>query len=71
MLELDKDIEVEVTDVSVCITAMPEEHKQINKVLTDFIMALLEYDLSKMIPKENIIEMTAVCKELRKELYNE
>ena len=50
---------------------MPEEHKQINKILIDFITTPLEYDLSEMIPKENIIEMTVVCEELRKELYDE
>ena len=69
MLELDEDIEADVPDV--CITATPEEYKQIDKVLTDFIAAPLEYDLSEMMPKEDIIEMTTVCKELRKELYGE
>ncbi len=69
LLELDEDIEADVPDV--CITATPEEHKQIDKVLTDFIAAPLEYDLSEMMPKEDIIEMTIVCKELRKELYGE
>lgn len=71
MLELDEDIEVDAPDASVCITAMLEEHKQINTILTDFVKAPLEYDLSEMIPKENIIEMTVVCEELRKELYDE
>lgn len=71
LLELDKDIEVDAPDASVCITAMLEEHKQINKILTDFVKAPLEYDLSEMIPEENIIEMTVVCEELRKELYDE
>ncbi len=69
LLELDEDIEADMPDV--CITATPEEHKQIDKVLTDFIAAPLEYDLSEMMPKEDIIEMTTVCKELRKELYGE
>ena len=69
LLELDEDIEADVPDV--CITATQEEHKQIDKVLTDFIAAPLEYDLSEMMPKEDIIEMTTVCKELRKELYGE
>lgn len=69
LLELDEDIEADVPDV--CITATPEEHKQIDKVLTDFIAVPLEYDLSEMMPKEDIIEMTTVCKELRKELYGE
>ena len=69
LLEFDEDIEADVPDV--CITATPEEHKQIDKVLTDFIAAPLEYDLSEMMPKEDIIEMTTVCKELRKELYGE
>ena len=50
LLELDEDIEADVPDV--CITATQEEHKQIDKVLTDFIAAPLEYDLSEMMPKE-------------------
>ncbi len=69
LLELDEDMEADMPDV--CITVMPEEHKQIDKVLTDFIAAPLEYDLSEMMPKEDIIEMTTVCEELRKELYGE
>ncbi len=69
LLELDEDMEADMPDV--CITATPEEHKQIDKVLTDFIATPLEYDLSEMMPKEDIIEMTTVCEELRKELYGE
>ena len=69
LLELDEDMEADMPDV--CITVMPEEHKQIDKVLTDFIAAPLEYDLSEMMPKEDIIEMTTVCEELRRELYGE
>ena len=46
LLELDEDIEADMPDV--CITATPEEHKQIDKVLTDFIAAPLEYDLSEI-----------------------
>ena len=69
LLELDEDMEADMPDV--CITVMPEEHKQIDKVLTDFIAAPLEYDLSEMMPKEDIIDMTTVCEELRKELYGE
>ncbi len=69
LLELDEGIEID-TPAYVCITATPEEHKQINKVLTDFITAPLEYDLSEMMSEENITEMTAICEELRKELYS-
>lgn len=55
----------------VYITATPEEHELINKVLMDFVSTPLDYDLSEMCPKEDMLEMARVCGELRKELYGE
>lgn len=63
LFELDEDIETDVPNV--CITVTPEEHKQIDKVLTDFITAPLEYDLSEVMSEEDIIEMVEICEELR------
>lgn len=71
LLELDEGVEIDTPAVYVCITATPKEHKQIDKVLTDFITASLEYDLSEMMSEEDIIEMVEICEELRKELYDE
>ena len=52
----------------VCITATPEEHELIDKALTDFVSDPLAYDLSDMCPEEDMLEMSALCEELRKEL---
>lgn len=56
-------------DCIVRITATPEEHELMNKALMDFISAPLSYDLCEMVPEEDMMEMAAVCEELRKELY--
>lgn len=61
------DVEAVVPDIR--ITATPEEHKLINKALADFVSAPLAYDLSDMCPEEDMLEMSALCEELRKELY--
>lgn len=61
------DMETVVSDL--CITATPEEHELINKALADFVSAPLAYDLSDMCPEEDMLEMSALCEELRKELY--
>lgn len=61
------DVETDVSDI--CITATPEEHELINKALADFVSAPLAYDLSDMCPEEDMLEMSALCEELRKELY--
>lgn len=60
-------MESNVTDI--CITATPEEHKLINKALMDFVSEPLAYDLSEMAPEEDMLEMAAICEELRRELY--
>lgn len=60
-------LETAVTDIRV--TATPEEHELINKILADFISAPLTYDLSEMCPEEEMLEIAEVCEKLRKELY--
>ena len=51
------------------ITATQEEHELLNKTLMDFAAEPLAYDLSEMMPEEEMAEMAALCEELRKELY--
>lgn len=53
----------------ICITATPDEHELIDQALKDFVAAPLAYDLSEMMPEEEMLEMAAVCEKLRKELY--
>lgn len=60
------DLETEIQDLS--ITATTEEYKLIDKILTDFVSDPLAYDVSEMCPEEEMLEMAAVCEELRKEL---
>lgn len=61
------DMETAVPDI--CITATSEEHELINKALADFVSSPLAYDLCDMCPEEEMLEMSALCEELRKELY--
>lgn len=60
---------LETTAANVRITATPDEHELMNKALMDFVAAPLDYDLSEMVPEEDMMEMAAACEELRKELY--
>lgn len=53
----------------ICLTATPEEHERINQTLRDFAEAPLTYNLYEMVPEEDMLEMAAVCEELRQELY--
>ena len=53
----------------VTITASPEEHRQVNQALMDFAKDPFSYDLSEMETEEGMLEMAALCEELRKELY--
>lgn len=64
--DLWEDIE---PDGTICITATPEEHQLMNKALMDFVAEPLSYDLCEMVPEEDMLEMAAVCEEVRKELY--
>ena len=61
------DLEEEVSHI--CITATPEEHSLINKVLGDFVSDPLSYDLIDMCPEEDMMETAEVCGRLREELY--
>ena len=51
------------------ITATPEEHEAMNKVLADFVHAPLEYDISEMMGEDEITDMAYQVEILRKELY--
>lgn len=53
----------------VCITATKEEHELINNALMDFVSAPLSYDLSEMVPEDEMMQIAEICEELRKELY--
>ena len=56
-------------DSIVSITATPKEQELMNKVLKDFAESPLSYDLCEMVPDEDMMEMAAICEELRRELY--
>lgn len=60
--------DVETSVPVVCITATPEEQELLDKALADFVSDPLAYDLSDMCPEEDMLEMSALCEELRKEL---
>lgn len=53
----------------VCLTSTQNEDEIIKNALTDFVSAPLTYDLSEMCPKEDMLEMVEICKNLLKELY--
>ena len=40
-----------------------------NKALMDFVAEPLSYDLREMVSEEEMHEMSEICEELRKELY--
>ncbi len=54
---------------AVRITATPEEHLAMNKVLADFFADPLAYDLHEMVPDKDMMELAQDCENLRKELY--
>lgn len=56
-------------DCVISITATKQEHELINKALMDFVAEPLKYDLCEMVGEEEISEMSRVCEEIRKELY--
>ncbi len=56
-------------DCVISIVATEKEHELINKVLTDFTTEPLAYDLCEMVGEEEILEMSQVCEEIRRELY--
>ena len=64
--DLDESYE---PDSSIQIIATSEEHELMNKALKDFVAEPLSYNLSEMVPEEDMLEMAEICEELRKELY--
>lgn len=60
--------EYDAPDVDVHITATPVEYDLMNKTLKDFAIAPLTYDLSEMVPEEDMKEMAELCDQLRQEL---
>lgn len=56
-------------DCVISITVTEQEHELINKALMDFVAEPLKYDLCEMVGEEEISEMSRVCEEIRKELY--
>ena len=63
-------LELAISIPHIRITATAEEHDLINRTLMDFASAPLAYDLSEICPEEDMLEMAALCGELRKELYD-
>lgn len=65
--------ELDMAEVSgpgrIRITATRQEHELINEVLSDFAADPLAYDLSEMVPEEEMLEIAADCGKLRAELY--
>ncbi|MDE6567667.1 MAG: hypothetical protein K2K70_08045, partial [Lachnospiraceae bacterium] len=53
----------------ICLTATSAEHEGINQALKDFVTEPLSYNLCEMTPEEDMLEMAAICEELRQELY--
>ena len=63
------DLSGDGEEQEICLTATPTEHKRINQALGDFVADPLSYNLCEMTPEEDMLEMAAICEELRKELY--
>lgn len=60
------DLETNVPNIR--ITSTPEEHELINKVLMDFVLEPLAYDINEMEPEEDVLKTAEICEKLRKEL---
>lgn len=52
----------------VCISSTQEEKAAITKILADFAKNPLAYDLSEMVPDDDMRKMAQVCENLCKEL---
>ena len=63
------DLSGDEEEQEICLKATPAEHEQINQALKDFVAEPLSYNLCEMISEEDMLEMAAICEELRKELY--
>ena len=54
---------------SISIVETQKEKKMLKDVLTDFVANPLEYDLSRMCPKDDMLQMAGICENLQKELF--
>ena len=61
---LDDDMECIIK-----ITATEKEHELMNKTLVDFVTEPLAYNLCEMVEEDEMVEMSQVCEQIRKELY--
>ena len=52
------------------IIATPDDYGLLNKALSDFSKNPLEYDLSELVPEEDMREMAEICESLRQELLS-
>lgn len=55
-------------DFTICVTVSSEDAKLIDRALKHFGRNPLAYDLSEMVPDDDMKEMAATCEELRQEL---
>ena len=49
------------------IIATPDDYELLNKALSDFSKNPLEYDLSELVPEEDMREMAEICEDLLKQ----
>lgn len=56
---------------TIFIKRTPKEEEIIKNVLIDFSTNPFEYSLSEMCPKEDMLKMSKICRNLAKELYEE
>ena len=52
------------------IIATPDDYELLNKALSDFSKNPLEYDLSELVPEEDMRDMAEICENLRQELLS-
>lgn len=52
------------------INATQEDYELLDRTLADFSNNPLEYDLSELIPQEDMLEMAKICENLRQELLS-
>ena len=65
--------ELKVFDTSshiINIIATPEYYEFFDRILADFSNNPLEYDLSELVPEEDMREMAEICEDLRQELLS-
>ena len=53
------------------IIATPDDYELLNKALSDFSKNPLEYDLSELVPEEDMRDMAEICENLRQELLSQ